>query len=332
MMHLVNDLGLKMFNINAHELRGKEFYKSIVDYRKNIMPMHRGRIKHDMGFNCTLCKSTQGEKFLEWEEGYTLFECQSCGAVSPNIEFKNEGEHISSIYDVDEYKKKFMRETHNQFEYRKNNFGSERFEYTVNRLGLDGAANVLDVGCGAGYFISVLDDKGLKYKGLEIGEHFVEYCRTYHNLNVENSSLEDEPDHSYDLITMFDVLEHLVDPIAVFGSVHNKLRNGGYCIAYTPNIHSISYELMGGKQNTLLPFEHLCFFNKKSIDYLAEKTGFTVESVELYGLDVMDYLLMKEYEDKFDYTVKLAEFMKLMQAVLDKYEISNHFRITLKKV
>ena len=80
------------------------------------------------------------------------------------------------------------------------------------------------------------------------------------------------------VIVLFDVLEHLCDPVSVFKIIHQKLRKNGYCMAFTPNIFSVGYELMGGKQNTLLPFEHLCFYNKESLSYFAEK-------INIYGWD-----------------------------------------------
>jgi hypothetical protein len=88
---------------------------------------------------------------------------------------------------------------------------------------------------------------------------------------------------------------------------------------------------MGAKQNTMLPFEHLCFFTQDSLQYLAKNTGLKIEKVETFGLDVMDYLLMKEYEDDIDYSNKLHDMMVLVQSVLDKQKVSNHFRITFKK-
>jgi 2-polyprenyl-3-methyl-5-hydroxy-6-metoxy-1,4-benzoquinol methylase len=330
-MHLIKDLALRCFNIKAHDLRGKNFYKSIVDYRKKILPIHKHRIKPISEFVCTLCGSTQGQQFLEWEEGYALFQCRVCGAVSPNIELNNEKAHKESIYDVEAYREKFMRETHRQFDYRRYTFGKERYQYTVKRLNLSKDARVLDLGCGAGYFISVLSKKGIDYKGLEVTSHLVDYCQTYHQLNVEDTSLEDEPENHYDLVTMFDVLEHLVNPIETFKTVSAKLKPGGYCVAYTPNVHSIGYELMGAKQNTLLPFEHLCFFEKESINYLARKSGFVVEKIEYYGLDLIDYLLMKEYQDNIDYTESLSDMVEMLQGILDKYEISNHLRVTFKR-
>ena len=331
-MNILTNLKLKIFEINAHSLRGLNFHKGIVDYRKEIIPQHRHRIKKDKDFVCTLCGNNQGVFFLEWKEvGYKLFKCCSCDAVSPNIDTSTD-DYVASMYDVDSYVDKFMRETHAQYEYRKNKFGKERYEYTINRLNISANSKVLDIGCGAGYFLDVLKDNSIEYKGLEVASHFVEYCRSYHNLNVDSTSLEEESDEYYDLITMFDVLEHLADPVNTFSVINKKLKPGGYCVAYTPNIFSIGYELMGAKQNTLLPFEHLCFFNSKSLDFLVKKTGFKVETLEVYGLDIMDYLLMKEYEDGINYTDNLKDLMSILQAVIDKDEIGNHFRITFKKI
>ena len=224
-----------------------------------------------------------------------------------------------------------MRETHRQFDYRRSTFGEERYQYTVKRLNLSKDARVLDLGCGAGYFISVLSKEGVNYKGLEVASHLVDYCQTFHQLNVGDTPLEDEPENHYDLVTMFDVLEHLLNPIETFKTVSAKLKPGGYCVAYTPNVHSIGYELMGSKQNTLLPFEHLCFFDRRSIEFLAQKSGFVVEKIEFYGLDLIDYLLMKEYQDDIEYTESLSAMVDILQGILDKYEISNHFRVTFKK-
>jgi 2-polyprenyl-3-methyl-5-hydroxy-6-metoxy-1,4-benzoquinol methylase len=329
--HTIGDLELKVFDINAHSLRGLSFYKSIVDYRKEIILKYKHLNKKDKDFSCILCGHKIGDQFLEWKEAeYKLFRCRSCDAVSPNISSCDDI-YTESVYDTDVYVDKFMRETHAQYEYRKNKFGKERYKYTIDRLNLGKGSKVLDIGCGAGYYIDVLKDNAIEYKGLEVADHFVEYCKSYHNLNVENSSLENEKNEEYDLITMFDVLEHLTDPVDVFHTIHKKLKPGGHCVAYTPNIFSMGYELMGAKQNTLLPFEHLCFFNKKSLGYLTEKTGFIVEKLEVRGLDIMDYLLLKEHEDGFNYTDKLQDLMNLLQAVLDKNKIGNHLRITFQK-
>ena len=72
-MIIRDNLGLKIFDIDAHSLRGKNFYKSIVDYRNKILPQQLRRIKEDSEYVCTLCSGQSGTLFLEWEEGYKLF-------------------------------------------------------------------------------------------------------------------------------------------------------------------------------------------------------------------------------------------------------------------
>jgi SAM-dependent methyltransferase len=220
-MTIIKKLELKIFDINAHSLRGVNFYKSILDYRERIFPKLKHKIKADNQFECTLCRGGTGLEFIQWKRIYKLFECQDCGAVSPNIDNLSE-DYVDSVYGVEEYKEKFMRETHSQYNYRKNNFGRERFEYTIDRLGLNKDSNVLDLGCGAGYYIATLHDAKIQYKGLEVADHLVDYCKSQHGLNVEKTDLEDERDGSYDLITMFDVLEHLPDPIKTL-NVINKV-------------------------------------------------------------------------------------------------------------
>ena len=320
---------LKLSNLRAHSLRGTEFYKGILDYRKKILPLHKSRIRARNAYVCWLCKEKKGDLFLTWEAGYELLQCKKCEAVSANI--STDDSHVDKVYNNEIYYDKFLREIDRNYEYRKEAHGRPRYSYIFERLNLNPKkTSLLDVGCGAGYFLDVLREKGIASKGLEVNPAQVRYNKEK-GLNVESTRLEDEPDNAYDVITMFDVLEHLPDPVYLISVVAKKLKKGGYFLAYTPHIHSVGFELMGAAQNTLLPFEHFCFYNQKSIDYLAKNSGLEVHSVETYGLDLMDYLLMKEYEDKIDYTEKLYPMMNLVQAALDKMGISNHLRITLRK-
>ena len=322
---------IPLYDITAHSLRGHNFYKGIVEYRKKILNSQEKRIQDPDKFKCVLCDKTDcGILFLEWERGYQLYQCQACGAVSANISFKNSHEHIEAVYGQEDYNQKVRREIHEQYEYRKKQFGADRYKYIIDRLKLNkNNIKLLDVGCGPGYFLSYLKDCNIDSKGLEVTQYLADYCQE-RGLDVSSSDLSHEEDNSYDVIVLFDVLEHLSDPISTFSVIRRKLKRGGYCVAFTPNIHSVGYELMGPKQNTLLPFEHFCFYNDQSIKYLADNTGFSIHTLETFGLDIMDYLLMKEYENNVPYTDDLHDMMVLLQGILDKNSISNHFRITLK--
>ena len=172
---------------------------------------------------------------------------------------------------------------------------------------------------------------GIYYKGLEFAEFLVKICKEK-GLNVEGNDVSEEKNNSYNIITLFDVVEHIADPLPFFKILNKKLIKEGRLIAYTPNIHSLSYYLMGSLQNTLLPFQHLCFFDKRSLEYLSKRSGFTLESIEFFGLDVIDYFFMKEYQDKVRYLSNLKDFISVMQSIVDKQNLSNHLRVVLKKI
>ena len=323
--------GLRFFDVKAHALRGKKFFEGIVKYRQKLLPLHEYRIQEPKEFKCVLCGHDKGKLLLEWQAGYQLYHCEKCSAVSPNISAEREKEHIDNLYATNLYWDKVEREIHAQYEYRKMTFGKERLEYTITRLGLEPSeVNLLDVGCGPGYFLSYLKDNGVDARGLEVTEDLAKYCKKL-GLDVESKDLADEPDNAYDVIVMFDVLEHVYTPVELLNTARNKLKDGGYLVLYTPNIHSLSFELMGAAENVLLPFEHVCFYDDKSFNVLADQSGFDVHTLETFGFDIMDYLLMKEDEDGIEYTEKLHDMMRWVQAILDKQGISNHFRLTLQK-
>ncbi|MFA6171586.1 MAG: class I SAM-dependent methyltransferase [Patescibacteria group bacterium] len=321
--------GYKIFNIDPKQLRNKDFFRNVLEYRKFVMDKFPDAVRKTEEFKCLLCGSSNGKEFLKYKN-YPLFECLDCGMVSPNVDLSKVDEKL--VYDSETALQDVKNDVINNYDYRKKTYAPERLNYILEKTGLKKEeVRLLDVGCGPGYLLEHLKESGVNYKGLELADFLVEICKG-RGLNVEKSDLANEPDGAYNIITLFDVLEHLRVPIEMFKTLNKKLEAGGYVLAYTPNIHSIAFHLMGGLQNNVYPYIHLCFFDPRSLDYLAKKTGFEVQSIDYYGLDVMDYLSYKNYEDDYDYLGKLKEFIPVMQAVIDKGKISNHQRIIFKKI
>ncbi len=321
--------GYRLFNIDAKKSRSKDFYKNMLEYRAHVMKKFSSAIKKPSQFVCLLCGSKKGTEFLSLGN-YKLYECPRCALVSPNIDFSRAGGH--EMYDDPKNIKDTTREIVATYQYRKGVHAPERLAYLMEKTGLKKKdITLLDVGCGPGYFLSYLKDKKVKNKGLELTEFLVAICRK-HGLNVTGTELSKEKSGTYNALTLFDVLEHLTDPVAFFKDANRALKKGGYLMAYSPNIHSLAFALMGERQNTLYPYQHTAFFDRQSLEYLAEKSGFVLHSLEFYGLDVMDYLCMKQYDDRHDYLEKLRDAIPLLQAVIDKQGISNHLRVIFKKV
>ena len=264
--------------IDGYKLRGRNFFYDVKKENYELLEQYRDLIKKYDDFICLLCNSNKGKIYLEWKEEYLLVKCDNCNVISANI-----NECIDNLYDDDGHYERSAEMIAKNYEYRKATFGIERYNYCIKRQSLNSSKiNVLDIGSGFGYFLSVLNDKGVKNKGLEIDPLSVNYSKDI-GLNVSNTSIDKELDSSYELIVMFDVLEHLYNPMDFCTEVSKKIKKNGYLIAYTPNIHSIGFELMDSKQNLLHPFQHVCFYNEESLKYLADKIGFEIISIDYFG-------------------------------------------------
>lgn len=321
--------GYKVFAIDPKKLRSKDFYKNMLEYRSHVMKKFARMVKKQDEFVCLLCGSKKKTPFLALEK-YQLFECDQCKLVSPNVRLDEAGGH--EVYDDPANIKDTTREIVKTYDYRKKTHAPERLAYILEKIGIrKDALRLLDVGCGPGYFLSYLKDKKVKAKGLELTQFLVDICQK-EGLEVSATELSGENPGSYNVLTLFDVLEHLTNPVSFFKDANRALKKGGFVLAYAPNIHSLAFALMGNRQNTLYPYQHVGFYDGKSLAYLAKHTGFEVVGVEYYGLDIMDYFCMKQYDDKDDYLGKLHEIIPLLQAVVDKQDISNHMRIIFKKI
>ena len=320
---------LKLFDIDLYKLRSRNFHADMIRDREEVFADFAECLKTEHDFVCPLCEGRNKKLYLTWRD-YNLYECNDCGAVSPNVDHKKITDlslHSSSIVAED-----VRREIISTYDYRKNTFAAERLIYLKNLISGFGNTEdlVLDIGCGPGYFLSYLQDKKVHGRGLEVNPFCVNFCNET-GLNVADNKLENEPDEAYSLITMFDVLEHLDKPIDFFKDAWKKLRPGGYLLAYTPNIHSMSTHLMEGEHNMLAVFNHLCFYDDRSLDFLVENTGFEITNIDYYGLDVMDYLAMKEAEEGYPFFEHLRPMVASLQALVDAYGLGNSMRILFRK-
>jgi 2-polyprenyl-3-methyl-5-hydroxy-6-metoxy-1,4-benzoquinol methylase len=164
---------------------------------------------------------------------------------------------------------------------------------------------LLDVGCGTGAFLEPAQRDGFRVVGLELSEPVAKYARERRGLDVRACSIEfptDFPPESFEIITMFGVIEHLGDPRSATRECARLLRPQGFLVLQTPtedglirrigrwlyratfgtvNFHVRQLFSMGGG--------HSVIFNRRSIKTLLSASGFEIYSVErsTYGLRVL---------------------------------------------
>ncbi|MBV8161815.1 MAG: class I SAM-dependent methyltransferase [Acidimicrobiia bacterium] len=168
------------------------------------------------------------------------------------------------------------------------------FRRVLPALGPPDGRRLLDVGAYCGFFVDVARQGGFRAEGTELSAWAVDQSRrlgvTIHNETV--SERASSSDH-YDVLTMWDVVEHLGDPRTELKAAFRLLEPGGSLHLSTIDAGSRVARALGRRWPWLMDM-HLFYFDRTTITRLLEQAGFRVERVGRYTHVVsLDYLLSK---------------------------------------
>lgn len=157
-----------------------------------------------------------------------------------------------------------------------------------------GTPAILDVGCFNGFFVVALRAKGYDATGIDFNKRAIAYGRSVYGLGsaIGTETLEEllRAGRRYDVITMFEVIEHLDDFPAVIDSAVALLNPGGLFIVSTPNSRML------WRPSLDTPPHHLSRFSPESLRHLLRSRGLHV-SVMLEQMSIFD--LFRNYSGSF---------------------------------
>jgi len=159
---------------------------------------------------------------------------------------------------------------------------TERDARFVKRL-MNVPGRVLDIGCSAGLFLASLGTGWAKF-GIEPSRAASEAARQrVPDAQIENAAVfeADLGGETFNLITMWDVIEHLDSPKAALNHIHGLLADQGRLVLVTPDIGSLTARVMGRRWPHLIR-GHLYYYDTKSMQRLAKDTGFEIVSFSRY--------------------------------------------------
>lgn len=146
------------------------------------------------------------------------------------------------------------------------------------------AARHLDVGCSSGSVLSVSRDLGFQCQGVEPAP---EAAATAQKLGLEvfQGYLQEAgfPDDHFDIITLFEVIEHLTEPLDLVSEIRRILKPGGVLLIGTGNADSWTVKYLGNRWEYFdirLHGGHISFFTPKSMQLLAGRCGLRVAAIE----------------------------------------------------
>lgn len=149
----------------------------------------------------------------------------------------------------------------------------------INDLKKTEGKRLLDIGCGYGFFLHEMTQRGWHVEGIEVSSTGREYARKNLGLAIHSKLLENInfPDASFDVVTLFYVIEHVHDPGKILREVHRILKPDGMVLLRWPHSTPI-IKIMGPLAKRFdiyhTPF-HLFDFNPGAMELLLEKSGFS---------------------------------------------------------
>lgn len=146
---------------------------------------------------------------------------------------------------------------------------------TARGLNKDRPLRVLDVGAGHGFFLEECRKLGMEARGIETSPDAVRYATETLQQDVRNIPLEEMPSsETYDVVTLWGVLEHVPDPLATMRCVHKHLNDRGVTWVMTPNTNALERYIKGSDYFNFLNKSHLTHFHRATLKALLEKAGF----------------------------------------------------------
>ena len=140
------------------------------------------------------------------------------------------------------------------------------------------SGRLLDVGCGAGFFLDAARERGYSVAGVDLSPVPATYARNTLGLEVAMGSLYEyqAPNDSFDAVTIFQTIEHDPDPAALTAELFRILAPGGVVMITTPAADGFVARVMASRWFGYRNVEHVSFFTRQSLQFALEQAGFEI--------------------------------------------------------
>ncbi|KKS94723.1 MAG: Methyltransferase type 12 [Candidatus Collierbacteria bacterium GW2011_GWB1_44_6] len=154
------------------------------------------------------------------------------------------------------------------------------FPGAVLAEGFKKGQKVLDIGCATGNFLKKCDAYGMKTYGVDISSAWLKKAKTNTKARLKvfdlNSSTTPFPTVKFDLITAFDVIEHLDSPSKFVEKCYSMLKKGGKLIITTPNLNSFGRYVEKNKWHGYSDKTHKYLFTIPNLEFILSTNNFKI--------------------------------------------------------
>ena len=260
---------------------------------------------------CVLCQGSRHKILLDAKQG-TVVVCEDCGlsALSPMptldhmVEINSETVHPF-----------FNACLEDEASYR------TYFEPKLDDLqGFQSTGNLLDVGCGAGFFLDAARSRGYNVAGVDLSPVPASHAREQLGLDVAVSSLYGlgAATNAFDAVTIFQTIEHDPHPAALCDELYRIVKPDGVVMVTTPAADGFVARVMGRRWFGYRNVEHVSFFSRRSLRHALESAGFEIEFLEIeHGKKLsMKYVLNRLINYYYDHRTFLRNGLRILHPAM----------------
>jgi SAM-dependent methyltransferase len=217
-----------------------------------------------------------------------------------------------------------------------------RADYVAERISASSFMTIGDIGAGFGLFLEELRKRWPDYcmVAIEPSSEMAAICRTK-GLEVVYTTIEELQGYEshFDLLTAFELLEHLYEPRVLLEQAFRLLRPGGYFLATTLNGEGFDIQILWEQSKSVFPPHHLNFLNPRSLVDTCERVGFCVEEVSTPGQldwDIVEQAILRDGVEAGRFLSLLAResietCKREFQSWLSRCGLSSHMRVVARR-
>jgi 2-polyprenyl-3-methyl-5-hydroxy-6-metoxy-1,4-benzoquinol methylase len=272
--------------------------------------------------NCLVCNSNK------WDPLYNnvLLRCVSCEFITISEDITPE--QIEKIYTENYFKGEEYPDYLSDKAILQANF-KRRLHHVYKYIDKNRMTNILEIGCAYGFFAEVLlmELQKSKYKGYDIVPEAIQYGSEQLKQNVVcEDYLKADNEEKITDVFMWDVIEHLQDPVSFIRKAASELETGGRLYITTGDIERLIPRMRKEKWRLIHPPSHMHYFSKRTLSKLLQDNGFKIANVSypaIYrSIRSMYYSLFMLRKKRSSFIKKIYDFIPhKMYIALNTYDI-----------
>lgn len=224
---------------------------------------------------CILCDIPL-EKYL-YKNGYWILRCPTCHLGETDLK-RDYTKFVKEFYSQGYYEGDPTRSAYADYELDKPLIVKNMQKFLSFIAKKKPTGKLLDVGCAFGFVVELAVKRGYDAYGFDPSTFAAKKAgELVGNDRIQEGTIQQVryPKSSFDIITMFDVFEHLQDPLSDMRKLHSLLKPDGIIIIATGDTRSLAARIMKRRWTFFIPPQHIFFFHRKNIAVLLNKAGFT---------------------------------------------------------